>query len=189
MNRGYQPGTGPHFRNALQTETFRSSQDTLSDVKKNYTQWGRTASVPNGALRGHVATSMPPPAAAPSMISRWSSDTDTVNTSFDTTASSLNLKRGMAEEDSDAILAGAFEDDDGDNAPPMLDDAWATRPVRPLPARQGLRPTMSMPPMHSLDHMQVAMPGPTVEMEEATEGAEPFRRIDFSSFASQTDGF
>lgn len=189
--------TSTHGTEDLGTE-FQSANSTLENVKNTYNQWGRTASVPNGALRGHNAMMPPPP--PPNMMSRWSSDTETANSSFSSTVPSLSLKRGMGEEDSDAILAGAFEDDDGSfgaswDAPmhsgegarvldaPTLPE---NRPMRPLPSRGPLRPTLSLP--------VVTQPFPQMESQQdmdmaEEDGSEEFHRIDFSAYAANPDGF
>ena len=105
---------------------------------------------------------------------------------------SPSLKRGTSEDDSDAVLAEAFGDDDGcemdvphasesmscdddDEAHPPSD-----RPMRPLPARQGLRATQSMPP---------SAPAWRDLAAESHRDADAFRLIDFSAFAAHADHF
>ena len=105
--------------------------------------------------------------------------------------SPFSLKRGTAEDDSDAVLADAFGDDDGcemDALPvsePMSCDvdvahAPSERPMRPLPARQGLRATQSMPP---------SAPAWRDLDAESHRDADAFRLIDFSAFATHADRF
>lgn len=107
----------------------------------------------------------------------------------------------MGEDESDAILAGAFADGDGSFGAswdmPMvpegdsstLTDAPAlpeSRPVRPLPSRGPFRPTISLPvvsqPFTHADTRQ--------DMDLAEEDtSEQFRHIDFSAYAANPDGF
>lgn len=106
--------------------------------------------------------------------------------------SSPSLKRGTSEDDSDAVLADAFGDDDGCemDVPPASehmscdDDDEAhppsDRPMRPLPARQGLRATQSMPP---------SAPAWRDLAAESQRDADAFRLIDFSAFATHADHF
>lgn len=168
--------------------TFTPALSTVQDVKQNYVQWGRTASVPYGALRG-VQT--PPQQMAGASMQRSATDVYTASTNDE--GASLSLKRGMSEDDTDAVLAEAFGDDDGhiEDMMPPPSSPGNERPMRPLP-RQGLRPTQSMPPTwHGIPHG----PGPGCETQMDTSEAdsdpasEPFRQVDFSSYASYTDGF
>ncbi|WFD20928.1 hypothetical protein MCAP1_003183 [Malassezia caprae] len=199
VSRGYLGHTASSNAHEMCDADFQSSNATLECVKSTYNQWGRTASVPNGALRGH-GTMMPPP-PPPNMMSRWSSDTETANSSFSSTVPSLSLKRSMGEDDSDAILAGAFADGDGSfgaswNAPmvpeedsPILVDAPSVpenRPMRPLPSRAPFRPTLSLPVVsHPFTHTDTRQ-----DMDLAEEDAsEQFRHIDFSAYAANPDGF
>lgn len=177
---------------------FQTANSTLENVKSTYNQWGRTASVPHGALRGTTAMPPPPP---PNMLSRWSSDTDTANSSFSATVPTLSLKRGMGEDDSDAILADAFADGDGslntswdapmgpgeDTAPCMDDPSLqGLRPMRPLPARGPFRATLSMP----VEPRSLSWRDTRQDMDMADEDAsERFRHIDFSAYAANPDGF
>lgn len=162
VSRGYRHGGSSSGASAL---------DTVQQVRQTSHQWGRTASVPHGALRG-MAPPMPTGAA-------------------DEAPSPFSLKRGTAEDDSDAVLADAFGDDDGcemDALPvsePMSCDAdvahaRSERPMRPLPARQGLRVTQSMPP---------SAPAWRDLAAESHRDADAFRLIDFSAFATHADHF
>lgn len=199
VSRGYLGHATTSAAHDLGGASFQSANSTLENVKSTYNQWGRTASVPNGALRGH-GTMMPPPPPS-NMMSRWSSDTESTNWSYSSTMPTLSLKRSMGEDESDAILAGAFADGDGSFGAswdmPMvpegdsstLTDAPAlpeSRPVRPLPSRGPFRPTISLPvvsqPFTHADTRQ--------DMDLAEEDpSEQFRHIDFSAYAANPDGF
>ncbi|SHO79647.1 Uncharacterized protein MSYG_3998 [Malassezia sympodialis ATCC 42132] len=199
VSRGYLGHTKTYDAQDSGGTEFQSANSTLENVKSTYNQWGRTASVPNGALRGHGNMMPPPP--PPNMMSRWSSDTETANTSFGSSVPSLSLKRGMGEDDSDAILAGAFADEDGsfgaswdapmvpeENSPPSMDGPTlsGSRPMRPLPSRGPFRPALSLPvvsqPFTHNDARQA--------MDLAEEdGSEQFHHIDFSAYAANPDGF
>ena len=167
------------------SSTFTPSLSTVQDVKQNYVQWGRTASVPYGALRGGQA-----PLNDITESNMHRSMTDVYSTPGNVQLSSLSLKRGMSEDDTDAVLAEAFGDDDGemdDSMPPTLSSS-NDRPMRSLP-RQGLRPTQSMPPKWQ----GIPVPDSNTLMDmsenESDTASEPFRQVDFSAYASYTDGF
>lgn len=204
MNRGYAGGTPNGVAGAQSKQYFNSAQDTMQEVKSSFHQWGRTATMPNGALRGAMG---PPPSQEANMMSRWSSDTDTTFGSLNVNAS---LKRGMAEDDSDAILANCFDEDEGsqwgtpftqsnsDSENEPLDAPMnVERAVRPLPARSGFRPTKSMPPLRELPlDNDSGQSTPYThhrsgsDSDEAMAPAEePFRHVDFTSYASRTDNF
>lgn len=191
MNRGYKTG-GPYSAAALHADddaSFCSAADTLQGVKKHYTQWGRVASVPNGALRGYTAAHAP---REPELMSRWSSDTDTANLSFGSSVPSISLKRGVGEDDSDAVLANAFADDSGEGMNGSLlsiqnENAFeaqsiSDRPMRPLP-RQGIRPTASLPPLR-----EISSNSSPVHMSDEPMG-ENYGEVNFSAYAACTEGF
>lgn len=169
----------------------------MNQVQQSYSQWGRTASVPYGALRGigplASGTDQPPAgllrtnSAAPALTSP--------DTPWPT------LKRGMHDDDADAVLADAFSDDDGawhaadtsgdtEMPPPSAPTGPNTRPMRPLP-RTGLRATASMPPMRHLSQSYSASE-PFVDGamdDDSSASPERYRHIDFAAYATQADNF
>lgn len=184
--------------------TFSNAQSTWQHVQQTYPQWGRTASVPYGALRG-TPSNTSTPAASSQAMGPSATESHTLPSSLVSDAvepGTLSMKRGISEDDSDAILAGAFDDDDGAGAidrdmglprssfamaPPSPPPAQAqpaiwtevnSRPVRPLPSRQGMfRPVKSMPVAKTQD----------LTMDD--DGSEPFQRVDFSAYAAHPHGF
>lgn len=111
-------------------------------------------------------------------------------------APSIVLKRTADANDSDAVLAGCFGEDEtpsephaaaGDAITNMSDreNDPTSRPMRSLPARSGMRPTMSMPPLHEAPYAS------DICMSDAQESlqADPYRLVDFSAFAAHSEGF
>lgn len=189
VNRGYPGGTPPGIATAQPRALFSNAQDTIHDVKSSSYAWGRTATMPSGVLRGTAPAS-----------------------DFGPTAQA-SLKRGMGEEDSDAILANVFDEDNGRPAPfagtwapddtsfeedPVIAKGSHDRTVRPLPTRGGFRPTQSMPPLRELPQDFVSGPDlshtfVTTETEAPADTMlveqEPFRAVDFATYAMRSDGF
>lgn len=184
--------------------TFSNAQSTWQHVQQTYPQWGRTASVPYGALRGTPSNTTMLAASSQAMErSVTESHTSPSSLVSDTVESgTLSMKRGISEDDSDAILAGAFDDDDGAGAidrnmglscssfpmaspsPPPAQTQPTTytqvssRPVRPLPSRQGM--------FRSIKSMPVAK---TQDLTMDNDNSEPFQRVDFSAYAAHPHGF
>lgn len=116
-----------------------------------------------------------------------------------------SLKRGADDGDSDAILANAFEEDEFTDNGGGFGDALAMqnrenqpsagnseRVVRPLPARGGFRPTISMPPLREItayDSAQNVHSSASDVGEPMDTQVEPFRTVDFTAYAASTDGF
>lgn len=117
-----------------------------------------------------------------------------------------SLKRGADDGDNDAILASAFEEEDefADNGAGFGDDyamqnrenqpsaGHCERVVRPLPARSGFRPTISMPPLREIpayDSAQNVHSSASDVGEPMDAQVEPFRTVDFSAYAASTEGF
>ncbi|WFD36749.1 hypothetical protein MCUN1_003636 [Malassezia cuniculi] len=134
--------------------------------------------------RGYIGTVNGAAAPHHEETPRWGRAT-TIATSGAQDVSSASLKRTADNDDSDAILANCFEDDDAWGGPTVpMQTISNERPVRSLPAR-GLRPTMSMPPLHDISPaFDAAQNCPDTEMQD-----DAFRMVDFSAFASRTDGF
>lgn len=189
MNRGYAGGARSSL--AGTPKHFSNAQDTIQDVKNNFHQWGRTATMPSGALRGSMPP--PPPSQAPNMLSQWSSDTDSANNSLNVTT----LKRGLADDDTDAILANAFDDEEEFGFPSQSSDCEnrpleTERVMRPLPARGPFQATKSMPPLRELpsglgDENMVSAGYSSDDAMNMTD--EPYRHVDFSAYTMRTDNF
>lgn len=96
-----------------------------------------------------------------------------------------SLKRTANNDDSDAVLANCFEEDEPLIAPTTsIQYTEPARPIRALPSR-GMRPTVSMPPLHDISPaFNAAQNCPDAEMSE-----DAFQTVDFSAFTSRTDGF
>lgn len=189
VNRGYASGTPDGIAGA--PKHFSNAHDTIQGVKSSFHQWGRTATMPTGTLRG--MTPHPSPSQV-NMNSCWSSDTDTSFNSLNMP----NLKRGIGEEDTDAILANCFDEDEGSWAPMQSSEREnqpldEERVLRPLPSRGSFRPTKSMPPLRELpaDVAPQNIPGFPVGpgRDDAMATDEPFHLVDFSAYATRTDGF
>lgn len=134
--------------------------------------WRIRSNVSRGYLRTAGGDA---PGAHPDDSARWGRSTTIAAPGAPGVAGSL--KRMADNDDSDAVLASCFESDDAWDAPPA--PVASDRPLRALPAR-GLRPTASVPPLHDI----------SPEFHAAQNRPEDaFRMVDFSAFASRTDGF
>ncbi|KAI3624049.1 hypothetical protein CBS14141_002477 [Malassezia furfur] len=187
VNRGY--AGGPRASELGAPRHFTNAQNTLQEVKSSFHQWGRTATMPTGALRG---TAMPPPSSQDAnMFSQWSSDTESANTSLNVIAP----KRGLDDDDADNILANAFDDDDSfwpashtniENRP--LDTG---RTMRPLPSRGPFQATKSMPPLRESPSAfgMYNLPGASSDDEPMRMSDDPFPDVDISAYTTRTDNF
>ncbi|PKI85549.1 hypothetical protein MVES_000071 [Malassezia vespertilionis] len=157
VHRGYVNGTPRGMQCTRNTDTT-NVQDMLQDARSAQCHWGRTASVPFGALRGESAE-------------------------HDSCAWNNELKRGISEDDSDAVLASAFEENElawqgAVCEMNMVDDNWENIPA---PERTSMPPLRELPADYNpfLNRGAEAM-DQTVEMHE---------RVDFATYAQRTDNF
>ncbi|WFD32499.1 hypothetical protein MSPP1_003547 [Malassezia sp. CBS 17886] len=198
VSRGYADGATAREmgsrRDTLGSTHFRSATDTFHDVKSSAGSWARTATMPSHVVP-HGAGDAPALSDA-RVFSRWSSDTDTLSAFSVNGADALSLKRGAAEPDADSILGSCFDDSDvlmaPDEAPQSNreNEPWhaaTPRTLRPLPSRGGLRPSMSMPPLQELPASYDSMHNKSPPGDAAA--VEPFRQVDFSTYAERMDGF
>ncbi|WFD00329.1 hypothetical protein MYAM1_003077 [Malassezia yamatoensis] len=191
VNRGYQGGL--HNPGAHSPRHFSCAQDTLQEVKNSYHSWGRSATMPNGSLRGSIEV---PISARGEMPLNLETENTGLSTPFSTHAS---LKRGLTEDDTDKVLSDAFNDEDDDytsiHAPTNLAPSDSERFTRPLPSRKPFQSTKSMPLVHTWPNSHAvqdcSLPLPSFNDQDIHMQStdEQYQDVDFSSYAIRTDNF
>ncbi|WFD44171.1 hypothetical protein MPSI1_002837 [Malassezia psittaci] len=191
VNRGYQGGL--HNPSGHSPRHFSCAQDTLQEVKNSYHRWGRSATMPNGALRGSIEVPISAPSEVPINL-----DTEN-NPSCIPSSSHTSLKRGLTEDDADKVLGDAFNDEDEDytsmHAPANFTPSDSERFTRPLPSRKPFQSTKSMPLIHTWpdshagQNYPMPLPSPNDHDVSMHTADEQYQDVDFSSYAIRTDNF